>query len=180
MALRGSGILHEIEDGLVRKISWPRGWRIEPGDVPPLLTATVFKAGYVEIVKEESPVERDLEVEKAAGHEQGKRVESEDGMAVSGSLTDGEIDFFSFASILHLSIALLPKGDMREMAPNHATRRFLDLGSGRGKAVIATALLHGDVFSELIGIEIRSELHSEALEAKEAYKRHKHREQSQP
>lgn len=61
------------------------------------------------------------------------------------SLTYGEIDFFSFLSILE---RLEPKrGDV-----------FVDLGHGTGKAIVCASLMYGHIFSKLVGIEIIPEL----------------------
>ncbi|CAE7392704.1 MOK, partial [Symbiodinium necroappetens] len=67
------------------------------------------------------------------------------------SLAAGEILFASFAALVHD----LGRG-----------KRFLDLGSGTGRAVVAWGLLVPD--GTAVGIEIRPELHREAVQVREA------------
>jgi SAM-dependent methyltransferase len=65
----------------------------------------------------------------------------------SSKLTYGEIDFFSFVAILE---RLEPKnGD-----------KFLDLGHGTGRAIVCTALLYGNIFDMISGVEIIPELYA--------------------
>ena len=72
----------------------------------------------------------------------------------SGSkLTYGEVDYFSFVSILD---KLGPKaGDV-----------FVDLGHGTGKALCIASLLFGNLFKTLVGIEIIPELNAASVEVR--------------
>lgn len=72
------------------------------------------------------------------------------------SLVYGEIDFFSFASILQ-------KANPRQ------GELFFDLGHGTGRAIIATHLLYGHCFDKIHGIEIISALNSVSTEITSAY-----------
>lgn len=74
------------------------------------------------------------------------------------SFTYGEIDWFSFASLLER--AAPQRGDV-----------FIDVGSGSGRALIAAALLHGHRFRQCIGIELLPGLHHLARESVARYAR---------
>jgi len=104
-----------------------------------VLTRTVADAHtkYLELFKDFS-VETCKQIVKSSA--QGCHVTID-----SPALTYGEVDFNSYAAIL----ALL------DPAPSSV---LVDLGSGVGKAVIATALLYGSTFRRVHGIEIIREL----------------------
>eukprot|EP00968_Pinguiococcus_pyrenoidosus_P013217 scaffold1197_cov228-Pinguiococcus_pyrenoidosus.AAC.3 len=72
------------------------------------------------------------------------------------ALVYGEIDFFSFATLL----------EKAQPAPGET---FVDLGSGTGKAVVAAALLYGHKFSRCAGIEIVPSLYEASLIATARY-----------
>jgi hypothetical protein len=72
------------------------------------------------------------------------------------NLTYGEIEYWSFKDLLDY---LNPKiGDV-----------FIDLGHGNGKALIAAALLYGDKFSAVCGVEIITTLFQDSIYNIELY-----------
>lgn len=68
------------------------------------------------------------------------------------SMTYGDIDFCSFSNLLE---RCLPQD----------SKRFVDLGHGTGRAILAAFMLFGDKLSECRGIEASASLHKEALSA---------------
>eukprot|EP00616_Rhizochromulina_sp_CCMP1243_P018438 CAMPEP_0118965912 /NCGR_PEP_ID=MMETSP1173-20130426/3429_1 /TAXON_ID=1034831 /ORGANISM="Rhizochromulina marina cf, Strain CCMP1243" /LENGTH=592 /DNA_ID=CAMNT_0006914603 /DNA_START=86 /DNA_END=1864 /DNA_ORIENTATION=- len=74
----------------------------------------------------------------------------------SQSLTYGEVDFFSFATIL-------------EQAQPRPGQIFVDLGHGTGRAVLSAALLYGHVFSACWGIEVLAPLAAASFSAHDRY-----------
>lgn len=91
------------------------------------------------------------------------------------SLVYGEIDFFSFAAILE---RLRPVDGQTFVDLGHGTgsddRVIVDMFSDHfavaGKALVATALLHGSKFKKVHGIEILTNLYSESLSTVEKYR----------
>lgn len=77
--------------------------------------------------------------------------------SVDPSLTYGEIEFFSFVHILQRCRPI--SGDI-----------FVDLGHGTGKPLVAAALLYGDRFSKIHGIEIVPQLFEESASNIARYK----------
>lgn len=75
----------------------------------------------------------------------------------SPALTYGEVDFNSYAAILAL------------LNPSPGSV-LIDLGSGVGKAVIATALLYGSSFKRVHGVEIIRELYDASTRVCEKYR----------
>lgn len=59
----------------------------------------------------------------------------------TNSLTYGEIEFFSFVHIL-------------QWCQPRKGEKFVDLGHGTGRCLVAASLLYGDVFSSIHGIEL--------------------------
>jgi hypothetical protein len=72
------------------------------------------------------------------------------------SLTYGEVDFFSFASILEQVNP--PTGSL-----------FVDIGHGTGRAVLAAALLRGSELRECRGVEVLAPLYEASLVARDRY-----------
>lgn len=94
----------------------------------------------------------------------------------SHSLTYGEVDFFSFNTILELVkpqdgqvAALINQSIDRSMIVCVCIQVFVDLGHGTGKAVVSAALLYGHVLSECRGIELLKPLHDVSERAVDRY-----------
>jgi len=100
---------------------------------------------------------QEIPIHLAKEHSKKERVLKE---MSSNSLTYGEIDFHSFAEIFYM-LNLKHPGLIKPQGV------FYDLGSGVGKGVIASTLLHN--FDKCIGVEILESLHKLALKMKDRY-----------
>lgn len=83
---------------------------------------------------------------------QNSTIVSQKSLVQTPSLTYGEIDFCSFATIL-------------ELVQPQIGEVFFDLGHGVGKSAIATALLYGHVIKLIVGVEIIKELYEVSITA---------------
>ena len=92
---------------------------------------------------------RDLPIEKAK--KLAKESVIREKHTLNSKLTYGEIDFFSFLSILE--IVNPSKNDV-----------LVDLGHGTGRAIVCASLLYGSLLKKIIGIEIIPELNLGSLE----------------
>lgn len=102
-----------------------------------------------------SPVERAKHIAKMYTDE----IVSSNALKNLPSLTYGEIEFFSFWNIIQRCCP--SKGDV-----------FVDLGHGTGRALVAAALLFGNEFSKIYGVELIPGLHNESIANISNYQAH--------
>lgn len=124
------------------------------------------------------PVPRGTDVEAAAAaceklcrlpSPEERRPEGGDGNTGEGfdvNLVYGEVPVRTLANILYNSLCACPEA---LLDPEKTSRRaFVDLGSGRGQAVLAASMLYPTVLSEARGIEVVPALHAASEEAASA------------
>lgn len=91
-------------------------------------------------------------------HQESKTIETDVSSTILSGAVYGEIEFGSFVNIIQRCRPL----DLFASEPDRK-KIFIDLGHGTGKALIATALLYGNVFERIHGIEYAPGLHEESL-----------------